>query len=156
MDNGPNITNELLERMTIVLENMSQKQNVEPMENQGLETFCRINPHKGGFNPKGAQSWITEIEKIFIAMTCVNANRVTFATFMLVEEVENWWRFTKQELEDEKRQITWEASKQKFLEKYFLEDLQRRKEVEFLNHRQGAMCVGEYAAKFDELSKFCH
>jgi len=25
MDNGPNITNELLERMTIVLENMSRK-----------------------------------------------------------------------------------------------------------------------------------
>jgi len=36
MDNGPNITNELLERMTVVLENMSRKQNVEPMENQGL------------------------------------------------------------------------------------------------------------------------
>jgi len=46
MDNGPNITNELLERMTIVLENMSRKQNVEPMENQGLETFHRNNPQK--------------------------------------------------------------------------------------------------------------
>jgi len=29
-------------------------------------------------------------------MMCADANRVTFATFMLVEEVENWWRFTKQ------------------------------------------------------------
>jgi len=44
MDNGPNITNEILERMTIDLENMSRKQNVEPMENQGLETFRRNNP----------------------------------------------------------------------------------------------------------------
>jgi len=58
-------------------------------------------------------------------------------------------------LEDEGRQITWEVFKQKFLEKYFPEDLRRRKEVEFLNLRQGIMSVGEYAAKFDELSKFC-
>jgi len=40
---------------------MSRKQNVEPMENQGFETFRRNNPQKfkGGFNLKGAQSWIT-------------------------------------------------------------------------------------------------
>jgi len=41
------------------------------------------------------------------------------------------------------------------LQKYFLEDLRRRKEVEFLNLHQRTMFVGEYAAKFDELSKFC-
>jgi len=143
--------------MTIVLEKMNQKQNVEPIESQGLETFCRNNPQKfkRGFNPDGAQSWIGEIEKIFIAMPCVDANRVTFATFILVEGAENWWRFTKQQLEYEGRQITWKIFKQKFLEKYFPKDLQRRKEVEFLNLRQGTMSMGEYAAKFDELSKFC-
>jgi len=92
MDNGPNITNELLERITIVLENINQKQNVELTENQGLETFHRNNPQKfkGDFNPDGAQSWIAEIEKIFMAMSCVDANRVTFVTFMLVEEAKNW------------------------------------------------------------------
>ena len=88
-------------------------------------------------------------------MLCVNANRVTFAAFMLVEEAENRWRFTKQQLEYEEKQITWEIFKQKFLEKYFPEDLRRRKEVEFLNLRQRTMSVGEYAATFDELSKFC-
>ena len=45
---------------------------------------------KGGFNPEGSQSWIAEIEKIFIAMTCADEKSVTFATFMLVEEAENW------------------------------------------------------------------
>jgi len=88
-------------------------------------------------------------------MTCADANKVTFATFMLIEEAENWWRFTKQQLEDEGRQITWEVFKQNFLEKYFPEDLRRRKEVEFFNLHQGIMFVREYAAKFDELSKFC-
>jgi len=52
MDNGPNITNELLKKIIIVLENMNRKQNVEPMENEGLETFPRNNSQKfkGGFN----------------------------------------------------------------------------------------------------------
>ena len=58
-------------------------------------------------------------------------------------------------MEDEGRQITWEVFKQKFLEKYFLKDLRRRKEVEFLNLCQGVLFVGEYAAKFDDFSKFC-
>jgi len=49
-------------------------------------------------------------------------------------------------LEDEGKQITWEVFKQKFLEKYFPEDIRRRKEVEFLNLRQRIMSVGEYAA----------
>jgi len=77
--------------MTIVLKSINQKQNVEPTENQGLETFCKNNPQnfKGGFNPNGVQSWITEIEKIFIVMLCVDANRVTFVVFILVEETEN-------------------------------------------------------------------
>ena len=39
--------------------------------------------------------------------------------------------------------------------KYFPEDLQRMKEVEFLNLHQGTMSIWEYATKFDELSKFC-
>jgi len=44
MDNELNITNELLERMTIVLESMNRKKNIEPTKNQGLETFRRNNP----------------------------------------------------------------------------------------------------------------
>jgi len=41
-----------------------------------------------------------DIEKFFIAMTCVDANRVTFATFMVIEEVKNWRRFVKQQFVD--------------------------------------------------------
>jgi len=80
---------------------------------------------------------------------------ITFTSFMFIEEVKNWWRFTKQQLEYEGRKIIWKIFKQKFLEKYFRDDLQKRKEVEFLNFCQQIMYVGEYVAKFDELSKFC-
>jgi len=41
------------------------------------------------------------------------------------------------------------------LKKYFPEDLRTRKEVEFLNLKQGSLYVAEYAAKFEELSRFC-
>lgn len=42
-----------------------------------------------------------------------------------------------------------------FLEKYFLEDMCGKKEIEFLELKQGNSLVMEYAAKFQELVKFC-
>ncbi|KAF1888284.1 hypothetical protein Lal_00046695 [Lupinus albus] len=44
---------------------------------------------------------------------------------------------------------------EKFLHKYFPADLKRKKEMEFLKLEQGNMSVGEYAAKFEELARFC-
>ena len=41
------------------------------------------------------------------------------------------------------------------MRKYIPEDLRTRKEVEFLNLKQGSSSVVEYAAKFEELSRFC-
>ena len=40
--------------------------------------------------------------------------------------------------------------KSEFLKKYFPEDLRNKKEVEFLNLKQGDLSVAEYAAKFEE------
>ncbi|XP_050892992.1 uncharacterized protein LOC127098435 [Lathyrus oleraceus] len=42
-----------------------------------------------------------------------------------------------------------------FIEKYFSEDVHRNKEIEFLELKQGNMVVAEYAAKLEELVKFC-
>lgn len=50
---------------------------------------------------------------------------------------------------------TWAEFKVEFLRKYFPEDLRTKKEVEFLNLKQGSMSVAEYAAKFEELSRCC-
>nr|ABD28304.1 gag polyprotein-related [Medicago truncatula] len=41
-----------------------------------------------------------------------------------------------------------------FLRRYFPEDVRGKKEIEFLELKQGNMSVTEYAAKFVELSKF--
>lgn len=41
-----------------------------------------------------------------------------------------------------------------FLEKYFPEDVCSKKEIKFLELKQGNMTNDEYAAKFEELMKF--
>ncbi|KAF1896014.1 hypothetical protein Lal_00033454 [Lupinus albus] len=74
---------------------------------------------------------------------------------MLVKEAENWWEFTQRPMEAEEQAITWEAFKGKFLHKYFPADLKRKKEIKFLRLEQGNMIVGEYAAKYEELARYC-
>ena len=86
-------------------------------------------------------------------MGSTDAQKVTFATFMLMGEAENWWDYARRQLENDGRNLTWELFRNLFLEKYFSEDLRKRKEIEFLELKQGNMSVGEYAAKFEEMSK---
>lgn len=42
-----------------------------------------------------------------------------------------------------------------FLNKYFPKYVCSKKEIEFLELKQGNMTIVEYAAKFEELVKFC-
>ncbi|XP_027348359.1 uncharacterized protein LOC113859894 [Abrus precatorius] len=65
-------TNELLERMTQVLETLAHNQEAELTEYRGLSSFTRHNPPKfeEKFDPEGAQRWIADVEKIFHAMGC--------------------------------------------------------------------------------------
>ncbi|KAF1860405.1 hypothetical protein Lal_00037745 [Lupinus albus] len=58
-------------------------------------------------------------------------------------------------METEGQVIVWGTLKGKFLQKYFLVDLKRKKEMKFLRLEQGYMSVGEYAAKFEEFARFC-
>ncbi|KAF1898788.1 hypothetical protein Lal_00035547 [Lupinus albus] len=58
-------------------------------------------------------------------------------------------------METEGQLISWSTFKTKFLHKYFPADLKRKKEMKFLKLEQGNMSVEEYAAKFEELARFC-
>lgn len=73
---------------------------------------------------------------------------------MLLEEAEDWWDNTRQILEAISIKITWVVFKKEFLEKYFLEDVRGKKEIESIELKQGNMIVAEYAAKFEALVKF--
>jgi len=44
--------------------------------------------------------------------------------------------------------------RREFLDRYFPEDVRGKKEIEFLELKQGDMSVTENAAKFVELAKF--
>ncbi|XP_027348099.1 uncharacterized protein LOC113859556 [Abrus precatorius] len=142
----------LLERVVGILERQH-----EPAPNRGLSEFRKNQPShfRGGFDPDGAQLWLEELEKIFEAMACPDGEKVVYATFMLAGEAEHWWRIARQQLVTDGTAIDWPTFRRRFLEKYFPEDLRRRKELEFLNLKQGTTSVGEYAAKFDELSRYC-
>ncbi|XP_027351236.1 uncharacterized protein LOC113862347 [Abrus precatorius] len=142
----------LLERVVGILERQH-----EPAPKRGLSKFHKNKPShfRNGFDPDGAQHWLEELEKIFEAMTCSDNEMVVFATFMLAGEAKHWWRIARQQLITDGTAIDWPTFRRRFLEKYFPEDLQRRKELEFLNLEQGGMSIGEYVVKFDELSRYC-
>ena len=107
------------------------------------------------FLAKQAQTRVQGMERIFRAMVTGDDQKVRLATHMLAEEAEYWWTNAKRRLEIGGEVVTWERFKAEFLRKYFPEDLRTRKEVEFLNLKQGSSSVAEYAAKFEELSRFC-
>lgn len=132
------------------------QRNQRATEAQEFFEFRSNNPiqFKGGYDPEEAELWIQELEKIFEVMACPADRRVIYASFMLVGNAECWWQGTCQLLEAEGREITWEVFRTRFLERYFPASVRYAKEMEFLQLRQGGMTVGDYASKFESLSKY--
>lgn len=81
--------------------------------------------------------------------------KVRLATHMLEEEAKFWWMNSKGRMEAGVVVVSWEKFKEEFLKKYFPADIKSKKEVEFLHLKHGSMSVAKYAAKFEELSRFC-
>jgi len=115
-----------------------------------LETFMRNHPptFKGRYDPDGAQTWLKEVERIFRVMQCSEVQMVRFGTHMLAEEVDDWWVSTQPILENGGGAVTWAVFRREFLNRYFPEDVRGKKEIEFLELKQGDISVTEYAAKF--------
>ena len=77
-----------------------------------------------------------------------------FGTHMLAEEADDWWVSLLPILEQGGAEVSWTIFKREFLDRYFPEDVRGKKEIEFLELKQGNMSVTEYAAKFVELPSF--
>jgi len=107
-----------LQALARAIGNPNRGEAARAVEYQGLDRFQRNNPpaFNGGYNPDGAQNWIREIEKIFRLMACLEGQKVAFGTYTLVEEVESWWENTRQCLEAEGQDVTWDVFKRVFLE----------------------------------------
>jgi len=107
-----------------------------------LETFLRNHPRtfKGRYDPDGAQLWLKEVERIFRVIQCNDVQMVRFGTHMLAEEADDWWVSTQPILQNEGAVITWAVFRREFLRRYFPEDVRGKKEIEFLELKQGDMC----------------
>lgn len=85
---------------------------------------------------------------------CDDVQRVYFATYMLESNVKHCWNCSKGGLLAQGVPITWNRSKEVFLEKYFPHNVRIQKETEFLHLRQEEMVVADYVAKFESLERF--
>ena len=87
-------------------------------------------------------------------MSCTDAQKVQFGTHKLEKEAEDQWNNTVQRFDEDGIEVTWALFRDAFLEKYFPEDVRGKKEVEFLELKQGNGTVADYAARFQELIKY--
>ncbi|KAF1870700.1 hypothetical protein Lal_00026312 [Lupinus albus] len=129
-----------------------------PSEYRGLDEFCRRNPSQfhGGFAHDAVIEWIQWVERIFRAMNCSEAQKLAYASYMLVTEAENWWEFIRRQMETEGQMISWGTFNEKFLHKYFPADLERKKEVEFMKLEQGEHVGGGLCGQPKLKSMFGH
>jgi hypothetical protein len=88
---------------------------------RGLAEFRRHNPPKfeGDHDPDKADIWLQEIEKIFEVLHYTAETKMEYATFLLTGEAECWWGGAKSIMQKNGEELTWEAFRQKFLDKYF-------------------------------------
>ncbi|XP_058741157.1 uncharacterized protein LOC131613511 [Vicia villosa] len=123
----------------------------ENAASRNLATFQRENPHvfKVTHDSDGALTCLKEIERIFRVMDFTPDQKVRYGTRMLAVETENWWIETCRRLEASGEEISWVVFRMEFLRKYFPKDVSGKKEIEFLELRQGNKSVVDYAANFE-------
>ncbi|XP_058766068.1 uncharacterized protein LOC131639602 [Vicia villosa] len=104
--------------------------NGDDDEYRALGKFQRNNSptYEGEHEPDNAQAWLKAIEKIFRVIA------------PMLRECSL---------------VTWDRFRDAFFENYFPEDYRGKKEVEFLELKQGNGIVAVYAARFQELIKYC-
>ena len=100
------------------------------------------------------QEWLKDIERIIQVMDYSDAQKVRFGTHMLAREENDWWVATFQRLEGTREAFTWVVFHMEFHVKYYPKDVRGKKEIEYLELKQGDLSVTEYAAKFMELANF--
>uniref|UniRef100_A0A151UHY9 CCHC-type domain-containing protein n=1 Tax=Cajanus cajan TaxID=3821 RepID=A0A151UHY9_CAJCA len=94
------------------------------------------------------------MEKIFSLLGSFKERKLAYAVYMLVGEVEYWWRGTRQMKESRGVVVDWDCFKGVFLEKYFPDNVRYAKEVEFIRLHQRSFSVSEYAIRCEHLARF--
>ncbi|XP_058223028.1 uncharacterized protein LOC131332749 [Rhododendron vialii] len=120
-----------------------------------MNEFCKCRPptFHGDTNPVVAKTWLNEVKMILRTLRITrDGDRVALATYQLKGEARYWWNLM--EATHAVAIMTFAEFETLFLNKYFPTPLYLTKEQEFLNLKQGPMTVIQYAAKFEELSRY--
>ncbi|XP_022856725.1 uncharacterized protein LOC111377829 [Olea europaea var. sylvestris] len=122
-----------------------------------VEQFRRYKPptFNGIAGPLAAEEWIRGLERIFKHLSCTDAQKVLCVEFMLVDAAGHWWEsVSRTRTEAQQRNLTWARFKEEVMGKYFPQALRDRKEIEFLQLKQGKMALLDYERKFEQLSRY--
>jgi hypothetical protein len=95
------------------------------------------------------------MEDIFAALNYGDQRKVQFAAFRLQGPTRDWWLRKKEEYAVEQKVWTWVDFLAKFKDRFIPRWVIERKEDEFHNLKQDSKSVGNYAAEFTRLSKYC-
>ena len=116
--------------------------------------FNKLKPPKfgGGTNPMVYEEWLRRVKILFEIMECPERFKVRLATYWFEKEAKFWWGTVKPRASE--LMLIWNQLKALMDAQYYPQDVRRVKEREFLCLKQGEMSVMEYAAKFNELSRF--
>ncbi|XP_028081778.1 uncharacterized protein LOC114283146 [Camellia sinensis] len=139
-----------------ILEGLGQERNNQQNERTRLfSKFRKQRPPKftGVPNPKVAENWLQQIEKMLDTMGITEAaDRIALAVFELDDEADHWWELIKNTRDV--ASLSWNQFRELFLNKYFPNTVRRERVKEFQNLEQGNMTVTQYAAKFEELARY--
>jgi len=126
----------------------------EPIAMEMICQFNKLKPPKfeGGTGPVIYEEWLRRMENLFEIMECPERFKVHLATYQFKREVEFWWGTVKPAVGEPV--LTWNQLKALMDAQYYPRDVRTVKEREFLCLKQGEISVMEYAAKFNELSRF--
>ncbi|XP_028070165.1 uncharacterized protein LOC114272645 [Camellia sinensis] len=139
-----------------ILKGLGQVRNNRQNEKTQLfSEFRKQRPPKftGVLDPKVAENWLRQIEKMLDTMGITEAtDRIALAVFELDDEADHWWELIKNTRDV--ASLSWNQFRELFLNKYFLITIRRERVKEFQNLEQGNMTVTQYAAKFEELARY--
>ena len=118
---------------------------------RGLERII-LRHSQGGGDPMVADHWFMQIENVLEAMEITSdTTRIRLAAFQLEGEAQVWWRWARSSRD--LGVMTWAEFQELFMGKYFPETAKAQK---FLELKQGAMTVMDYATRFTELAQFAN
>ncbi|KAH0710891.1 hypothetical protein KY284_012318 [Solanum tuberosum] len=120
-----------------------------------VRDFMRMNPpvFHGSKVDEDPQEFIDEVCKILTIMDVGACEKAELAVYQLKGVAQIWFDQWKGE-KGNGYVVLWEEFKLAFLNRFFPLELREAKLVEFMNLKQGAMSVREYALKFVQLSKY--